>query len=113
MPHSLMSNEPSSSAPPSTPSSASDAQVLEFRRPRGMERTQARTLDQLGADEQDLDPLRGQVTDIIDAILAETGPEEAEVRDNLRRHVANHPGQPEKALLNHLLNLSVQQEETA
>ncbi|QCB98644.1 hypothetical protein E5206_18460 [Arthrobacter sp. PAMC25564] len=113
MQHSLMSNEPSSSAPLSKPSSDSDAQVLEFRRPRGLERTPSLSLDQLGADEQDLGPLRGQVTEIIDAILAETGPEEAEVRDNLRRQVANHPGQPEKALLKHLLNLSAQQEETA
>jgi uncharacterized protein (DUF2342 family) len=104
MPHLLKSNELSSSTPSPLPST--DAQVLEFRRPRRKERTSSQTSQQLGEAEQDLSPLRGQVTEIIDAILAETGPEEAEVREKLRRHVANHPGRPEKALLKHLLNLS-------
>jgi hypothetical protein len=116
MPHLLMSNEPGSSTPqskPSKPSSDSDAQVLEFRRPGGKESNPSRTIHELGEDEQDLGPLRGQVTEIINAILAGTGPEEVEVREKLRRHVAKHPGQPEKALLKHLLNLSVQQEESA
>jgi hypothetical protein len=103
MPHLLKSNELGPSTPPPMPST--DAQVLEFR-PRRKERTPSRTTQQVGETEQDLSPLRGQVTEIIDAILAETGPEEAEVREKLRRHVANHPGRPEKALLKHLLNLS-------
>jgi hypothetical protein len=54
----------------------------------------------------DLRPLRSQVSAIIDAILSETTPEEAPVREQLRRHVANNPGEPEKALLNHLLSVS-------
>jgi hypothetical protein len=58
----------------------------------------------------DLEPLRRQVSAIIDAILADTKPEEAHVREKLRWHVANNPGQPEKALLSHLLSVSVEQE---
>jgi hypothetical protein len=104
MPHLLKSNELSSSTPPPMPSA--DAQILEFRRPRAKERVPSRTSPQLREAEQDLGPLRGQVAEIIDSILAETGPDEAEVRENLRRHVANHPGRPEKALLKHLLNVS-------
>lgn len=52
-----------------------------------------------------LGPLRRQVSAIIDAILSDTKPEEAHVREKLRRHVANNPGQPEKALLGHLLTV--------
>jgi hypothetical protein len=53
--------------------------------------------------------LRRQVSSIIDAILSDTKPEDAQVRERLRRHVANNPGQPEKALLNHLLSVAVEQ----
>ena len=60
--------------------------------------------------DQDLGPLRRQVSAIIDAILSDTKPEEAQLREKLRWHVANYPGQPEKALLNHLLSVSVEQE---
>ncbi|QDY91623.1 hypothetical protein E7Y32_01950 [Arthrobacter sp. UKPF54-2] len=61
-----------------------------------------------------MEPLRRQVSAIIDAILSETKPEEALVREQLRRHVANNPGQPEKALLNHLLSISTTvQDDTA
>ena len=58
----------------------------------------------------DLEPLRQQVAAIIDAILSDTRPEEAQVREKLRWHLANNPGQPEKALLCHLLSVSVEQE---
>jgi len=58
----------------------------------------------------DLEPLRQQVSAIIDAILSDTKPEEGHVRERLRWHVANNPGQPEKALLSHLLSVSVEQE---
>ncbi len=62
----------------------------------------------------DLEPLRRQVSAIIDAILSETNPEEAPVREQLRWHVADNPGQPEKALLNHLLSVSTSmQDDTA
>ena len=60
--------------------------------------------------DEELEPLRLQVSAIIDAILSDTKPEEAQVREKLRQHVANNPGQPEKALLNHLLSVSVEQE---
>ena len=42
-----------------------------------------------------------------------TKPEEAEVREKLRWHVANNPGQPEKALLEHLLTVAVRQDDPA
>ncbi|MDR7084514.1 hypothetical protein J2X01_003825 [Arthrobacter ginsengisoli] len=32
------------------------------------------------------------------------------MREDLRRHVANNPGQPEKALLSHLLAVSTEQQ---
>jgi hypothetical protein len=55
---------------------------------------------------EDPEPLRRQVSAIIDAILSDDKPEEAAVRDQLRGHVANNPGEPEKALLAHLLSVS-------
>lgn len=58
----------------------------------------------------DLEPLRRQASAIIDAILADTKSEEAEVREKLRWHVAANPNQPEKALLSHMLSLSVPQD---
>ncbi|HET8880421.1 MAG TPA: hypothetical protein VFN00_13285 [Arthrobacter sp.] len=70
--------------------------------------TEARTLHAVRSPEAagELDPLRRQVSDIIDVILSEENPEEAAVREQLRWHVADNPGQPEKALLNHLLSVS-------
>jgi hypothetical protein len=63
---------------------------------------------------EDLEPLRRQVSAIIEAILEETKPDEAMVREQLRWHVANNPGEPEKALLNHLLSVSTTlQDDTA
>lgn len=53
-----------------------------------------------------LGPLRRQVSAITDAILSGSDPGEAAVREQLRWHLANNPGQPEKALLNHLLAVS-------
>jgi len=55
---------------------------------------------------EDLEALRRQVSAIIDTILAESKPDEAPVREKLRRHVADNPGEPEKALLSHLLTVS-------
>lgn len=106
MPHLLKSTELGSPTPPPMPSM--DAQILEFRprrKTRPPARPSRRSSPRPGEDEQDLRLLRGQVIEIIDAILAETSPEEADVRERLRRHVANHPGRPEKALLKHLLGL--------
>lgn len=70
--------------------------------------TEARPLHAVRSPEaaSEFDPLRRQVTDIIDAILSDENPEEALVRERLRQHVADNPGQPEKALLNHLLSVS-------
>lgn len=119
MSHLLMSNdEPDTAAAPeasdpadSGPTESSPA-VLQFRpfvrsahrfgRPR-----------QLRGTDPDLEPLRRQSTSIINEVLAGTGPEEADVRDRLRWHVENNPGQPEKALLEHLLTVGVRQDASA
>ena len=60
--------------------------------------------------DHDPEPLRVQVSAILDAILSDTKTEEAHVRERLRRHVANNPGQPEKALLKHLMSVSAEQD---
>lgn len=113
MPHLVKSNDPSSFPPPPRP--PTDAQVLQFRRLKHKKRSPSRTSHTLRTTRtsrewarahEDLAPLRRQVTEIIDAILAGTGPAEYEVREQLRRLVASHPGRPEKALLKHLLRLS-------
>ena len=59
--------------------------------------------------DHDPEPLRVQVSAILDAILADTKAE-AHVRERLHRHVANNPGQPEKALLKHLMSVSAEQD---
>lgn len=89
-------NRPSKSSPGSRPP--------EHRRSRA-----AGWADQANHVDPDLGPLRRQVSAIIDAILSGTKPDEAQVRERLRWHVANNPGQPEKALLGHLLSVSVEQ----
>lgn len=50
-------------------------------------------------------PIQLQATEIIDEILSSPVQDEADVRESLRRLVADHPGQPEKALLIHMLNV--------
>ncbi|MDQ0866540.1 EAL domain-containing protein [Arthrobacter globiformis] len=47
--------------------------------------------------------VREQAYEIIEAVLAGTDPEGAEVRERLREHVAAHPGNPEAALHEHLI----------
>jgi EAL domain-containing protein (putative c-di-GMP-specific phosphodiesterase class I) len=47
--------------------------------------------------------VREQAYEIIDAVLAGTEPEGADIRDRLREHVAAHPGNPEAALYEHLV----------
>jgi hypothetical protein len=47
--------------------------------------------------------ITAQARDIIETILSDTDPGLADIRRRLRRHVANHPGSPSKALLAHLL----------
>jgi hypothetical protein len=84
--------------------------MLQFQHPGEDEPPALRTTRRIPRTAQDLEPLRRQASSIIEAILADTGPEEAEVREKLRRHVAKNPGQPEKALLRHLLCLSVRED---
>lgn len=56
-----------------------------------------------GGPGADVPLVREQAYEIIDAVLAGTDPEGAEVRDRLREHVAAHPGNPEAALHEHLV----------
>lgn len=49
--------------------------------------------------------IRRQAAEIIEAVLAQTAPENAAVRDQLRKHNAAHPGRPEVALAEHLASL--------
>lgn len=76
--------------------------------------TRTRHAARIPETHEDLEPLRRQVSAIIDAILSEDNPDEAAVREQLRGHVANNPGEPEKALLAHLLSVSTSlQDDTA
>jgi len=111
MPHLLMSNdEPETVAAPAE----SSPTVLQFRRLSPTAHRAVRPRPFRGADQDpDLEPLRRQSTSIIDEVLAGTEPEEAEAREKLRWHVANNPGQPEKALLEHLMTVGVRQDESA
>jgi hypothetical protein len=49
--------------------------------------------------------LQLQAMEIIDEILSGTEPCEADVRSSLTWHVEHNPGQPQRALLMHMLNL--------
>ncbi len=49
--------------------------------------------------------IRNQVARIIDAVLADTAPEHEHAREMLRRQLAAYPGQPERALAEHLAAL--------
>ncbi|XAS66620.1 hypothetical protein V3C33_14135 [Micrococcaceae bacterium Sec5.7] len=46
--------------------------------------------------------LHQQVLDIIDKVLADSAPEHSEVRRRLLQHLAENPGRPEQALLDHI-----------
>ncbi len=94
------------------PSETADATVLDFRKPGGTANWQLRS-NNPRKDDQDLEPLRQQVNSIIEEILADTSPEDAEIREKLRGHVAKHPGLPERALLRHLLTVSDEQNQSA
>lgn len=59
----------------------------------------------------DREPLRGQVSMIIEAILAGNSPDEADLRERLRRHVTRNPGRPERALLGHLISMPGREDE--
>lgn len=50
-------------------------------------------------------PIQLQAREITDDILSSPVADEADIRASLRRHVADHPGQPEKALLIHMLTV--------
>lgn len=47
--------------------------------------------------------IRQQAAAIIDAVLTDDAPEQAEIRKNLRTCLSNRPGQPELALAEHLI----------
>ena len=115
MPHLLMSNDqpetavaPTDSSPAASSPTDSSPTVLPFRR-LGHTRLHGFRARPLRGANPDLEPLRRQAASIIDEVLAGTNPEEAEVREKLQWHVANNPGQPEKALLAHLRTVADQQ----
>ncbi|MGO4228852.1 hypothetical protein AB4Y72_08265 [Arthrobacter sp. YAF34] len=118
MSHLLMSNqEPDTAAAPADSSPVDSgptdsSPVLQFR-PLGRSTHRAGRPRQLRGTDPGLEPLRRQSTSIINEVLAGTDPEEADVRDRLRWHVENNPGQPEKALLEHLLTVGVRQDASA
>ncbi|WP_234754155.1 EAL domain-containing protein [Arthrobacter ramosus] len=49
--------------------------------------------------------IRRQSAEIIESVLSGSGPEQAEIREQLRECVAAHPGRPEAALLEHLMTI--------
>ncbi|WP_427131165.1 EAL domain-containing protein [Pseudarthrobacter sp. S9] len=49
--------------------------------------------------------IRRQASAIIEAVLKDSTPDHARVRDLLRKHLAAHPGRPERALVEHLISL--------
>jgi hypothetical protein len=53
----------------------------------------------------DVETLRHQASDIIESILEETEPEGSEIRDRLRLCLSRNAGNPERALLQHLMSL--------
>ena len=97
MPHQPMPEEsPTPDAPP-RPRPSSVARLQDYRRARKAA--------------PDIEPLRMQVSTIIDAILTDSAPDDADVREKLRGHVARNPGRPEQALLGHLIALSDRRDE--
>ncbi|MEO5780581.1 MAG: hypothetical protein ABIO34_10590 [Arthrobacter oryzae] len=106
MPHLMIPSEELDAVRSSPAGSDFTAKVLPFRQhqasPSRSDVTNTQTA--LRRVEQDLEPLRRQVTSIIDEILAGNGAAEEPVRESLRLHVARNPGEPERALLKHLLS---------
>lgn len=51
--------------------------------------------------------LRRQIVDIILDVLSETEPVRPEVRARMLQHLAENPGHPERALLDHLRDLGI------
>jgi EAL domain-containing protein (putative c-di-GMP-specific phosphodiesterase class I) len=56
--------------------------------------------------------LRRQVLEIIEEVLSESSQATDAVREQLRQHIAAHPGRPEEALLEHLSSLRSEQPDT-
>lgn len=52
-----------------------------------------------------LEPIRHQSWEIINAILLDTDPEGSEIRNQLRRCLSKNQGNPERALLMHLMSM--------
>ena len=58
-----------------------------------------------GPVSDDVPGIRKQAAEIIDAVLSGSAPEQASARDQLREHLAAHPGRPDIALVEHLTAL--------
>jgi 5S rRNA maturation endonuclease (ribonuclease M5) len=52
-----------------------------------------------------LEPIRHQSWEIINSILTDTDPEGADIRNQLRRCLDKSHGNPERALLMHLMSM--------
>jgi 5S rRNA maturation endonuclease (ribonuclease M5) len=52
-----------------------------------------------------LEPIRHQSWEIINEILTDTDPEGSEIRNQLRRCLSKNQGNPERALLMHLMSM--------
>jgi 5S rRNA maturation endonuclease (ribonuclease M5) len=52
-----------------------------------------------------LEPIRHQSWEIINEILMDTDPEGSEIRNQLRRCLSKNQGNPERALLMHLMSM--------
>ncbi len=119
MPHLMIPSDALDASRPPSVEADFNAKILPFRHREAtrrhpdatasrdlLHRAEQRRLEQNRA-EQDLGPLRRQVTSIIEEILAENGPASEPVRERLRLHVARNPGAPERALLKHLLSATM------
>ena len=58
-----------------------------------------------GPSRNDTAGVRRQASAIIDTVLSDPAPEQGRIRDQLREHLAAHPGHPETALKEHLISL--------
>ena len=58
-----------------------------------------------GPCRNDTSGVRRQASAIIDTVLSDPAPEQGRVREQLREHLAAHPGHPETALKEHLISL--------
>ncbi|MDQ0031468.1 EAL domain-containing protein [Arthrobacter bambusae] len=87
---------------------------MSTRKPPFRALTSAETRASPETAEPPLEQLRGlrrQVLEIIDEVLSDSSQATDAVREQLRQHLAAHPGRPEEALLEHLTSLRSEQQD--